>query len=174
MPRLRRATVAVMQLSLLAGCAATRVESVAPAALAAPAGTRIVVAADATGTQDYVCAAGKDGAFAWTLRGPDAVLNDANGQRLGRHFAGPTWEWRDGSQIVGALVTKADAPDAAAIPWLLLSVKEHHGAGVLGAVRFVQRLATQGGKAPADGCDAAHADRVTRVPYSARYVFLGS
>lgn len=176
MPRLCRVTVAVTQLSFIvggAGCATTRAEVVAPAAIAAPAGTRVLAAADATGTQDYVCA-GKDGTFAWTLRGPDAVLNDGHGQALGRHFGGPTWEWRDGSRIAGALVAKVDAPDAGAIPWLLLSVKEHQGAGVLDPVRYVQRLATKGGKAPADGCDSAHADSVTRVPYSAHYVFLGS
>ena len=44
---------------------------------------------------------------------------------------------------------------------------------LLDRVRFVQRLQTQGGKAPAGGCDAAHAGATSRVPYSARYIFLG-
>ena len=194
MRRLHRATVAVTQLSLavgalgLAGCAGTRAalqptaalpSATAPAALQPPAdaGVRALLAADASGTQDYVCSpapGASDGTFAWTLRGPDAVLFGAHGERLGRHFAGPTWEWSDGSSITGALAAKADAPDAAAIPWLLLSVKEHKGAaGALAPVRFVQRLATTGGKAPTDGCDGDHANQVARVPYSAHYVFLG-
>ncbi|HEX4456989.1 MAG TPA: DUF3455 domain-containing protein [Polyangia bacterium] len=191
MLRLRRAAVAVMQLSLaagsmgLTGCAGTRAAlqptaalptPAAPAALTPPADAhvRALLAADASGTQDYACVLGKDGTYAWTLRGPDAVLFGAHGARLGRHFAGPTWEWSDGSAITGALAAKADAPDAADIPWLLVSVKEHQGAtGALAPVRFVQRLATKGGKAPSDGCDGDHAGQVTRVPYSAHYVFLG-
>jgi hypothetical protein len=169
-------TAAVTQLSLLSGLARAEsppapADTVTPAAVSAPAGTHVLLVADAVGTQDYVCSA-SGATFAWTLRGPDAVLNDAHGQRIGRHFAGPSWEWSDKSQITGAVVAKVDAPDPAAIPWLLLSVKEHHGEGVLGPVRFVQRLGTKGGKAPAAGCDAAHATQVTRVPYSAHYVFL--
>ena len=180
-----------MHLSLLTGavgCAGTRAAlqpstppatDAAPAAIVPPKDAHVhaLVAADASGTQDYVCSpvTGHDGSFAWTLRGPDAVLFGAQGAQLGRHFAGPTWEWSDGSAIVGALAAKADAPDPADIPWLLLSVKEHKGAGgALAPVRFVQRLATKGGKAPADGCDGDHANQVARVPYSAHYVFLGS
>jgi hypothetical protein len=176
MPRLLTVAVAVTQLSLCTGVAvadpAATAATAAPPALNAPHGNRILLVADATGTQDYVCTA-TAGAYAWTLRGPDAILSDRQGKPVGRHFVGPTWEWSDKSQVVGALVAKADAPDATAVPWLLLSVKEHHGDGVLGPVRFVQRLGTRGGKAPAAGCDAAHAAAVSRVPYSAHYVFLG-
>mgnify|MGYP006184517681 FL=1 len=42
-------------------------------------------------------------------------------------------------------------------------------AGVLSPVSFIQRLHTEGGVAPAGGCDAASIGRQTRVGYRADY-----
>jgi hypothetical protein len=42
---------------------------------------------------------------------------------------------------------------------------------VLSRATSIQRLNTKGGKAPASGCDAAHAGQEVRVPYSADYLF---
>ena len=36
----------------------------------------------------------------------------------------------------------------------------------------VLRIATNGGVAPAQGCDEAHSGQEARVPYTATYVFL--
>ncbi len=56
------------------------------------------------------------------------------------------------------------APAAGDIPWLLLSVKSAEGSGALARAKFVQRVQTKGGVAPAVGCDAAHAGTEARVP----------
>jgi hypothetical protein len=40
-------------------------------------------------------------------------------------------------------------------------------------VTFIQRIATVGGVAPAQGCDQPHAGDETRVKYQAVYVFFG-
>jgi hypothetical protein len=96
---------------------------------------------------------------------------DASGQPLGRHFAGPTWESRDGSSVVGELKSRDPGPSATAIPWLLLSAKATKGSGVFSATTSVQRVQTVGGVAPADGCDASNASMVARVPYTADYYF---
>jgi hypothetical protein len=54
---------------------------------------------------------------------------------------------------------------------LLLSARSVSGHGVFANVHSIQRLKTTGGKAPSDGCDAARANALVRVPYTARYDF---
>ena len=47
----------------------------------------------------------------------------------------------------------------------------NRGAGTFGDVRYVQRLATAGGKAPPIGCDAGTVGGATSVRYTAEYYF---
>ena len=79
-----------------------------PAAIAAPDATPIVTL-HAAGAQIYQCKAGSDGKLAWAFREPIAALI-ADGQTVGRHYAGPTWEHNDGSAVTGKVV--AHAPGA--------------------------------------------------------------
>jgi hypothetical protein len=125
----------------------------------------------AKGDQVYSCKA-DGGQFAWTLKAPDAQLFDKNGKPFGKHFAGPSWQANDGSRITGKAMANAPSPDADSIPWLLVTVIDRSGKGVLARATSVQRINTKGGKAPASGCDAAHSDPEYRAPYSADYVFL--
>ncbi len=135
----------------------------------------VLLKALAKGVQVYVCKAkeGAAGAYEWTLKAPDAELFDEKGQKIGKHYGGPTWESTDGSKVVGQLRAKVDSPEATAIPWLLLDAKTTEGTGVLSKVKNIQRLATVGGKAPATGCDAAHEKAETRVDYTATYYMYG-
>jgi hypothetical protein len=126
--------------------------------------------ASAQGTQIYECQSA-DAGFGWKLVGPDAVLTDSAGARMGRHYAGPTWEATDGSKVVAVLSKKVDAPGAGAIPWLLLSAKSNEGTGQFAKVTSIQRVDTSGGVAPASGCDAAAVGTRQSVPYSAKYYF---
>ncbi len=168
---------------LAALCLAACVDrmSVAPAQsypqdLRVPAGQVLVLKAQATGVQVYECRAGQDDAahFSWVLKAPEAKLLDERGSPIGRHFAGPTWEAADGSRVIGEVKARSDSPDAGAIPWLLLSAKSNSGTGILGKVLSVQRLNTVGGKAAADGCDAAHTGAEQRVSYKAEYDFYAA
>ena len=138
------------------------------AAVALPTAAR---AADAIelqgkGVQIYTCAA--DG---WRLKAPEAVLTTAQGQEAGRHFAGPSWQAKDGSTVVGEPIASG-ASDAGSIPWLILRAKSHEGEGSFAAVRYIVRTRTSGGVAPASGCDSAHAGSETRVDYGATYTFF--
>ncbi|HXU63373.1 MAG TPA: DUF3455 domain-containing protein [Polyangia bacterium] len=152
-----------------------------PAAIAVPAGQVLALHDHAIGAQVYTCTgsggadAGPDGGavtYAWVLKAPDAVLYDAAFTQVGTHGAGPNWTSTvDGSVVNGMKVTQADAPMAGAIPWLLLQATSTSGAGVFTNVTYVQRLNTNGGKAPASGCDATTAGTETRVTYSADYDF---
>jgi len=75
-----------------------------PASLQAPTGVKLVLQAHATGWQIYTCGTGPDGKPQWTLKAPDAELHDAKGTVVGHHFAGPTWKYSDGSQVMGKAV----------------------------------------------------------------------
>jgi uncharacterized protein (DUF2147 family) len=143
-----------------------------PPALHVPPGQVLAVTAQGTGVQIYECAAAKDdpARFAWTLKAPEASLTRA-GEALGRHYAGPTWEASDGSKVTGEVMAKVDAPNGDSIPWLLLRAKSASGSGIFSHILSVQRLRTEGGKAPGSGCDASQAGKESRIPYSAEYRF---
>ena len=141
--------------------------SALPARAAAPA----VAVLLGKGVQIYECAQAEAG-FVWRLKAPDAILTDAAGRRVGRHFAGPSWQAEDGSIVTGEVLVASRAAQADAIPWLVLKAKMRSGDGLFSAVAYIVRSATMGGVAPAGGCDAAHGGAETRVDYSATYTFF--
>lgn len=158
-----------LALSLSAAAASAAVITV-PDALQAPASAQLALEANAVGVQIYTCGATKSGKPEWSLKAPEATLYDAAGAKLARHYAGPTWEAVDGSKVVGKVKASA-TPDDGAIAWLLLDAKSAPGSGTLGKVTVIQRLATEAGKAPADGCDKAALGKELSVPYKAVYRF---
>jgi hypothetical protein len=147
-----------------------------PDILKAPKGQVILLKAHGRGVQIYTCKARANdpNSFAWSFNAPEADLIDERGNKIGRHYAGPTWEAGDGSRVTGEVQQKADAPKAGAIPWLLLKAKSHEGAGTLGRVLSIQRVNTEGGVAPVAGCGQAHLNNEVRVDYRADYYFYVS
>jgi hypothetical protein len=143
-----------------------------PDSIKPPSGERLVLHGHASGGQIYVCQppTSSNSQFAWVLSAPDARLTDDNGKEVAKHFAGPTWQSTDGSQVKGKVVSQT-APDPDSIPWLLLIAIDHNGTGVMSDVRTIQRLNTKGGKAPPTGCDAHHQGEKARVNYIADYYF---
>jgi uncharacterized protein DUF3455 len=138
-----------------------------PAKLAPPQDRPLVGKYAAKGVQIYVCRA-EGVANEWEFKAPEAELTDAQGRSFAKHYAGPTWEARDGSKIVGKVLANEPAPKAGAIPWLLLST-DSSGSGVLAGVRFAQRVNTSGGVGPTGACPTAGTER--RVEYRADYIF---
>ncbi|HEY4676156.1 MAG TPA: DUF3455 domain-containing protein [Candidatus Angelobacter sp.] len=148
-----------------------------PDSFQAPAGEELILMARATGFQIYVCRPDANGKPAWTLKAPEAELFDEQGKSIGKHFGGPTWQLNDGSQITGKMAAKVDAPDATAIPWLLLTVTGHSGNGKLSGVTSIQRVNTVGGLAPerlapaAQECTSQSGEVEFKSSYSADYYF---
>jgi hypothetical protein len=138
-----------------------------PEAIAAPGETAILTL-HAEGAQVYECKASADGALAWVFREPIATLF-SDGKTVGRHYAGPTWEYTDGSAVVGQVLGTAPGQVAMDIPWLKLGVTSRRGSGVLGPATTVQRINTMGGKL--NGA-CYKPGTYESVPYSADYVFL--
>jgi len=158
----------------VAGCAAVApVVGDIPAALRVADSALLIRQTHGVGAQIYRCRTDKDDPtrFAWALKEPEAELFDRSGVKIGKHYAGPTWEARDGSKVIGEVVARADSANSNAIPWLKLTAKSTSGPGIFASVRFIQRLHTVGGNAPSDGCNAGAADREVRVSYSADYWF---
>ena len=144
-----------------------------PDTLQPPATEMLALETTATGVQVYECSGvqGQPDRYEWAFKAPEAELFDKTGRRIGRHYAGPTWEADDGSTVVGAVKARVDSPTAGAIPWLLLTARSTAGSGVFGRTTSIQRLATQGGSAPGGACGPAQAGEVARVGYRATYHF---
>ena len=169
---MHRFSLATLFTAVLAGCAAAP-RPQAPEKLNPPAGETVAFQARGVGDQIYVCKADRDrpSQYAWALKAPDAKLLDASGKQIGRHFAGPTWEATDGSQVKAKLTASSASPDTGSIAWLLLTAVNHSGNGAMSNITSIQRLHTKGGKAPAMGCDASHQSSEKRVGYTADYYF---
>jgi hypothetical protein len=166
MPFPKTTTLALLLLSGSLVCASAA-ETPLPAAIAAP-GETVVLSVHAVGAQVYECKAGTDGKLAWAFREPIATLL-VDGKTVGRHYAGPNWEYSDGSAVVGKTAGNAPGATPNDIPWLKLSVTSQRGSGLLTGVTTVQRINTQGGKLEGV-CDTVGTFR--SAPYSADYVFL--
>jgi hypothetical protein len=118
---------------------------------------------DAIGVQKYVCSS----AGAWVFVAPEADVYRDN-QTFIHHYGGPTWEWLDGSTVVGARVD-GKTIDPTAIPWLLLRAVSHGAVqGKMTDITAIQRVDTVGGLAPGGSCTAGD---TAEVPYTAKYVF---
>jgi hypothetical protein len=137
-----------------------------PSNLMPPAGAVLLFELRASGDQIYTC---DPTTGVWKFKAPQATLFNDDGEVVGSHYAGPTWQYQDGSIVKAKVVASADAPAKNAIPWLLLEATAHEGNGVFSAVTHIQRLATKGGVGPTGGCDVTGPD--VYVPYKATYVF---
>ena len=164
-------------LALVAACSSLQNTATAidvPEKLRPNASESLAMIVHARGAQIYECRSAKDraGTYEWVFVAPEADLFDTRGEKVGRHFAGPSWESADGSTIVGTLKERADAPSADAIPWLLLAAKSVGAQGAFSTITAVQRLNTVGGAAPKTDCSQSDVGTVARIPYTADYYLL--
>ncbi len=173
---LRNLKIVAFVTPVIAACASPQVPASSagvPANLKPGANERLAMILPAKGVQIYQCRARKDqGGYEWAFVAPEAELFEASGKKVGRHYAGPTWEAADGSKVVGAVKERADAVAADAIPWLLLSAKGVGSQGSFSNVASIQRVNTAGGVAPKAGCSQAQAGNAARVDYTADYYFF--
>jgi hypothetical protein len=139
-----------------------------PSDIAVPAGNKLFLIGHAVGVQIYTCTP-----TGWTLAGPRADLYGDNGQLVATHFAGPSWQARDGS-LVRAARDSGVTIDPSAIQWLRLKVVSATGADGdrLAETTYIQRINTTGGLAPAAAtCNVATLGTTQEVPYTADYTF---
>jgi hypothetical protein len=166
------ASVAIILASLALGIA-TRADDLPPPSLPSPLcdslqvpeGHVLKFRAYAIGVQIYRW----DGT-AWVFVAPSAKLYADEGYRgqIGIHYAGPTWESRSGSKVVGTRLAGC-TPDGSAIPWLKLGAVSTEGPGVFKDVTFIHRVNTTGGIAPTT--PGTTVGELSNVAYTAVYYF---
>ena len=153
-----------------AGALASSAQASVPSAVKVPEGNKAFLQAHAIGVQIYGCGATATGGYAWSLTGPRANLYK-RGRLVATHFAGPTWQAKDGSKVVGARVNGINV-DPTAVDWLLLKATSTTP-GRFGATTYIQRIRTTGGLAPAPAdCNAGTVGSSREVAYTADYVFF--
>jgi hypothetical protein len=152
--------------SLASAAQAEGVENL-PAAIAVK-GSVPLARLQAAGAQIYICAKNTAGALNWAFREPLATLLEG-GKTVGRHFVGPTWEFVDGSRVVGELVSKASGTTVKDIAWLKLSVKDPPKSGLVAGATSVLRIDTKGGVFEG-ACDSE--GELHSEPYAATYIFV--
>jgi hypothetical protein len=143
-----------------------------PPEIQVPAGNVLFLKVHAVGTQNYTCT----GSGTWGPAVPAADLFDKHGRQVGTHFGGPTWQYMDGSSVLGTRIAGVFVPPppapAVAIPWLLLQEVSTtigpDGGDRLTDTTFIQRIHTTGGLAPAGACISG---ATASVPYTADYYF---
>ena len=108
---------------------AARAQDQMPAAIAAP-GEAVVATLQAEGAQIYECKPGAGG-LSWVFREPIATLM-VNGKTVGRHYAGPNWEYVDGSGVAGKVAASAPGPYRCGHP--LAQTRRHQPPGPRDAV----------------------------------------
>lgn len=136
-----------------------------------PAGNKLFLVGHAVGVQIYSCGPTASG-YGWNFVAPRADLYDDHGKLIATHFAGPTWQAKDGSYVKAQVVNRV--VNSTSIPWLLLSATTTGGTegNRLTDTTYIQRVATVGGLAPAaEACSADTAGMVEEVPYLADYYF---
>jgi hypothetical protein len=165
-------TIALALVSTLinTNVAAGNREPEAPTVIAAPVETKVAFHTHASGVQIYIATPSPTDplALVWTFSAPEAVLFDNDGNAVGIHYAGPTWESASGSKVRAARVAGTTV-DASAIPWLLLKATSAEGPGIFARTTYIQRVNTVGGLAPAAA--PTQAGQVARVAYTAEYFF---
>lgn len=168
-----------------------------PAAIQVPSGFSAFMKGAATGTQNYICLPAASG-VAWKLFGPQATLflefkvfNLDLKQQIMTHYLSanpdeggmprPTWQSSiDTSAVWGKANASSTDPAfvaAGAIPWLLVEVvgseRGPGGGSIMTPAKYVQRVSTTGGLAPATGCSQTSDMGATAlVPYTAMYYFF--
>jgi hypothetical protein len=135
-----------------------------PTAIQAPEGHKVHFHAYAEGVQIYSW-----NGSTWVFQAPEAILYDADGNIVGTHYVGPTWESGSGSKVVGARVNGAASPNANSIPLLLLRATATEGPGIFARTTYIQRVNTVGGIAPAT--PGASVGEIARISYTAEYFF---
>jgi len=173
-----------------------------PTDIQVKAGQEAFLVGHAVGTQNYICLPCGVGTqnptcppsspgFAWILFTPQATLYNDSAKQIATHFFSPNpfengtpvraaWQHSRDTSIVWGQVTgsssDANFVKKGAIPWLRVervgSQDGPTGGDTLTATKSIQRVNTDGGSAPSNGCAAlGDVDKKAFVPYRADYFF---
>ena len=145
-----------------------------PPAVQVPSGHKVAMETVGVGEITYECRdkASMSGEVEWVFVGPKAVLNDRGGKAVGKYYGPPaTWEANDGSKLTATQVAVAPSGPTS-LPYQLVKANPAMGSGSMTGVTYIQRVALQGGVAPAAmPCTASNKGQKQVVKYQADYIF---
>ena len=145
-----------------------------PPQVQVPAGHKVAMETTGVGEITYECRdkANMAGETEWVFVGPVAALKDRGGKQVGKYYGPPaTWEAMDGSKLTGTQVAVAPS-NPASLPFQLVKANPAVGSGAMTGVTYIQRVALQGGIAPAGmPCTTATKGQKQIVKYQADYIF---
>ena len=145
-----------------------------PPTIQVPAGNKVAMETVGVGDITYECRdkANTPGATEWVFVGPDAKLNDRSGKQVGKYYGPPaTWESMDGSKLTATQLAVAPSGPTS-LPFQLVKANPAVGSGAMTGVTYIQRVALQGGVAPAAvPCTPATKGQKQVVKYQADYIF---
>lgn len=171
----------LLLVATLAGCATfapegrpgTTDEATAPrlgffSRIVAPDSARPALRLAGSGVQIFRCER-RQHLYTWVFRQPEADLVDAAGRVIARHGPNFSFEHVDGSRLLGTVLEFDEPPQPGHLRWLLLATRSF-GEGAFAGVTHVQRVNTAGGMPP-PRCEAAQANQILRVKFTADFVF---
>ncbi len=126
----------------------------------------------ANGVQVYQCRVGvtDPASYIWSFVAPDVTLYD--GTRSTARLASPNLvESTDDRSSVSGIVRSTQPGGANNLPWTVMRTRSMGDSGMFAGVTSIQRVNTNGGIAPATGCNADTVGSEARVAYSADYYF---
>ena len=144
-----------------------------PPQVQVPAGHKVAMETTGVGEISYECRdkANAPGETEWVFVGPMAALKDRGGKPVGKYYGPPaTWEAIDGSRLTGTQVAVAPSSPHS-LPFQLVKANPATGVGAMTGVTYIQRVALQGGIAPAAPCTPASKGQRQSVKYQADYIF---
>lgn len=166
------AVFASLSLPVLGASSSAFKQDTLPEAVRVPAGHKVAAETVGIGEVTYECRDKKEsaGQYEWVFVGPEATLQDRSGKQVGRYYGPPaTWEMNDGSKSTATQVAIAPA-GSGNLPLQLVKANPATGDGAMRGVTYIQRVATQGGVAPAAPCSAQSKGDRQIVKYRADYI----
>jgi hypothetical protein len=146
-----------------------------PAVVQVPRGHQVALETVGRGEISYQCRANASGVgFAWVFVKPVLKLSTRAGEAI-IDYEGPpaTFSHKDGSVITASPL--ANAPQSAGnLPYQLFAANRANMLGNMMGITHVQRVANQGGVAPAAPCSAQNFNAWEKVPFQAEYIFYRS
>lgn len=168
--RTLRTLAAAPLLALLAGCGSLLTPS-GPTDPMAPEGGVLMSTLTAAGTQQFQCAADKQGRW-WKFIAPDVELRDAAGHVVAHQGADFIFRASDGS-VASAKIVKWDKHPKSAENLrdvLFQTTARGKKSGLMTGVRWVSRTEGKGGQ-PLAACSPSQLGSTMKIPFTATYRF---
>jgi hypothetical protein len=161
---------------MLAAAALPAVAAIAPPtgvapALRASAEEEPAFMLSADGVHIYQCRqVDPNGRFGWVFTAPDATLFEGS-RSAATHKTPNLFESLSDRSSVSGVVRATQGAGGNNLPWVAINAQPIGPSGMFADVTSIQRVNTQGGVAPAEGCGPANDGAESRIGFRADYYF---